>query len=276
MIRDQWKKIGIDLIVNEVERSLGQKRNISNENQLYAWQNDGSEHLFTFPTHVFPYDGTGGERRALRGRGSSRTAQKGKEPPAEVGELKKIYDNFRKAFGVPEEEQIKLGKEIWAIAADEVYTIGVIGLAAAVGGRPHLQEQHGQHPGPACTAARTARRRGSRGRRRSTTSRSATARRARLVKRPARRSPGGAFCCLTPAAIGLTHGASDCYRWTFRFVRRQRCRQDRGKVLRRGARMVSMGARARGGAAPDPSLNDRVAPTCRHERIAVEHSAGAG
>jgi hypothetical protein len=35
---------------------------------------------------------------------------------------------------VPEEEQIKLGKEIWSIAADQVYTIGVIGLAAAVGG----------------------------------------------------------------------------------------------------------------------------------------------
>ena len=43
-------------------------------------------------------------------------------------------DKFKKAFGAPEDEQIKLGKEIWAIAAEQVYTIGVIGLAAAVGG----------------------------------------------------------------------------------------------------------------------------------------------
>jgi peptide/nickel transport system substrate-binding protein len=133
MIRDQWRKIGVDLIVNEVERSLGQKRNISNENMMYAWQNDGSEHLFTFPTHVFPYDGTGGNG-ALFAEWFQTNGAKGKEPPAELEPLKKIYENFRKAFGVPEDEQIKLGKEIWAIAADQVYTIGVIGLAAAVGG----------------------------------------------------------------------------------------------------------------------------------------------
>jgi len=133
MVREHWKKIGIDLTVNEVERSLGQKRMINNENQMYAWQNDGSEHLFTFPGHVFPYDQVGGNG-ALYAEWFQSNGQKGKEPPPEVGELKKIYDNFRKAFGVPEEEQIKLGKEIWAIAADQVYTIGVIGLAAAVGG----------------------------------------------------------------------------------------------------------------------------------------------
>ena len=34
MIREHWKKIGIDLIVNEVERSLGEKRAANNELQL--------------------------------------------------------------------------------------------------------------------------------------------------------------------------------------------------------------------------------------------------
>ena len=55
MIREQWKKIGIDLVVQEVERSLAIKRGAANEQQLSAWNNDGSEHLFTFPVHVFPY-----------------------------------------------------------------------------------------------------------------------------------------------------------------------------------------------------------------------------
>jgi peptide/nickel transport system substrate-binding protein len=54
MIREQWKKIGIDLNVQEVERSLAIKRAAANEMQLSAWNNDGSEHLFTFPEHVFP------------------------------------------------------------------------------------------------------------------------------------------------------------------------------------------------------------------------------
>src|SRR5207245_5308085 len=56
MIREQWKKIGIDLTVQEVERSLALQRTAANEQQLAAWNNDGSEHLFTFPTHVFPFD----------------------------------------------------------------------------------------------------------------------------------------------------------------------------------------------------------------------------
>ncbi len=56
MIREQWKKIGIDLKVQEVERSLALKRTAANEQQLGAWNNDGSEHLFTFPLHVFPFE----------------------------------------------------------------------------------------------------------------------------------------------------------------------------------------------------------------------------
>ncbi len=54
MIREQWKKIGIDLTVQEVERSLAIKRTAANEQQLGAWNNDGSEHLFTFPTPRVP------------------------------------------------------------------------------------------------------------------------------------------------------------------------------------------------------------------------------
>ena len=56
MIREQWKKIGIELVVQEVERSLSIRRAAANEQQLSAWNNDGSEHLFTFPRHVFPYE----------------------------------------------------------------------------------------------------------------------------------------------------------------------------------------------------------------------------
>src|SRR5437899_11560627 len=53
MIREQWKKIGIDLQVQEVERSLALKRTAANEQQLSAWNNDGSEHLFNIPLHEF-------------------------------------------------------------------------------------------------------------------------------------------------------------------------------------------------------------------------------
>jgi peptide/nickel transport system substrate-binding protein len=130
MVREHWKKIGIDLVVQEVERSLGEKRHAANEFQLYAWNNDGSEHLFTFPGHVFPFDTTssGGP---LYGTWFQSAGQEGKEPPPR---LKELMEKFRKAFGVPEAEKVQLGKDIWKIAADEVFAIGVVGLGAAAQG----------------------------------------------------------------------------------------------------------------------------------------------
>ena len=129
MIREQWKKIGIDLVVQEVERSLALKRTAANEQQLGAWNNDGSEHLFTFPLHVFPF-----ELAAVASSGPlyvkwfhSAGAQ-GKEPEPKMREL---MDKWKRAFGVPEKERIQLGKEVWKIAAEEVYIIGVIGMGPA-------------------------------------------------------------------------------------------------------------------------------------------------
>jgi len=129
MIREQWKRIGIDLTVQEVERSLALKRTAANEQQLGAWNNDGSEHLFTFPLHVFPF-----ELAAVASSGPlyvkwfhSAGAQ-GKEPEPKMREL---MEKWKKAFGVPEKERIQLGKEVWKIAAEEVYIIGVIGMGPA-------------------------------------------------------------------------------------------------------------------------------------------------
>jgi peptide/nickel transport system substrate-binding protein len=142
MISQQLKRIGIDLQVKELERSLGQKRNSANENHIYAWQNDGSEHLYTFPGHVFPYDVTGGGGALYAAWFQSNGAQ-GKEPPPKV---KEVMDKWRKGFGVPEDEQVKLGKEIWATVVDEVFMAGVVGLAAAVSGVRLIKNNMGNVP----------------------------------------------------------------------------------------------------------------------------------
>jgi peptide/nickel transport system substrate-binding protein len=129
VIREQWKKLGIELVIQEVERSLAIRRAAANEQQLSAWNNDGSEHLFTFPRHVFPYEvadlATSGP---LYARWFQSAGAQGKEPPPRLREL---MEKFNRAFGVPEAERIALGKEVWKIAADEVYIIGVIGMGAA-------------------------------------------------------------------------------------------------------------------------------------------------
>ena len=152
MIREQWKKIGIDLQVQEVERSLAIKRTAANEQQLGAWNNDGSEHLFTFPAHVFPFDVdavvTSGP---LYARWFRSAGAQGKEPEPR---MKELMEKWKKAFGVPEKERIQLGKEVWKIAAEEVYIIGVVGMGpAAMGVRVvknnmgNIPSRHVQQPG---------------------------------------------------------------------------------------------------------------------------------
>jgi peptide/nickel transport system substrate-binding protein len=144
MIREQWKKIGIDLKVQEVERSLALQRTANNEQQLGAWNNDGSEHLFTFPLHVFPF-----ELAAVASSGPlyvkwfhSAGAQ-GKEPEPR---MKELMEKWKRAFGVPEKERIQLGKDIWKIAAEEVYIIGVIGMGPASMGVRVVKNNMGNIP----------------------------------------------------------------------------------------------------------------------------------
>jgi peptide/nickel transport system substrate-binding protein len=129
-IAETWARIGIKLAVKEVERGLGIQLNTSNKVQMWAWNNDGSEHMFTFPLHIFPFDNLSASG-PLYGQWFQSNGKDGEEPPPF---LKEIMAKWRKAFGVPREERIQLGKEIWAIAADEVHIIGVIGLGPAAMG----------------------------------------------------------------------------------------------------------------------------------------------
>lgn len=126
VIAQQWKKIGIDVTIKEVERSLGDKQNAANETIMRAWTGDGTDNLFYYSGNLFPSD-SGNAGGPLHGLWFQSNGAQGKEPPAP---LKKMMDNFRKAFGVPEAERIELAKEIWRINTEECYRVGVVGLAA--------------------------------------------------------------------------------------------------------------------------------------------------
>jgi len=127
VIGQQWKRIGIDLTIKEVERSLGEKQHAANETIMFVWTGDGTDNVFLFSGNLFPTGGTnaGGP---LYGQWFQTFGAQGLEPPPR---LKEMMEKFRKAFGVPEAERIQLAKEVWQINTDECYRIGVVGLAAA-------------------------------------------------------------------------------------------------------------------------------------------------
>ena len=103
---------------------------------------DGSEHLFTFPDHVLPWNPTGGGG-ALYAQWFQSFGESGKEPP---GKIKEAFDLFRKAAGMAEEERIQAGKQIWRIVTDEVFSFGIVGLSPAAMGVRIVKNNMGNIP----------------------------------------------------------------------------------------------------------------------------------
>jgi hypothetical protein len=129
MVKQQWKKIGIDVDVKELERNLAFTRDNSNENQMITWANDGSEMLFLFPRHALPVDAAESHMGMAFAKWYASKGTAGKKP--DDPELLRAYDLFRAAFGMKEEDRIKAAKELWKIIVEQTWSIGTVGQSPA-------------------------------------------------------------------------------------------------------------------------------------------------
>jgi len=144
MIKQQWKKIGIDADVKEVERNLFYTRINNNEQQISIWGNDGTEVLYLFPRHALPVEPV----EALLGNPIARWyasgGTQGKEP--KDPQLKKALELFRSAAGKKPQERYKIAQEIWKIIVDEQFSIGTVGQSPAVMGVRIVSKKLGNIP----------------------------------------------------------------------------------------------------------------------------------
>ena len=128
MTAEHWgKNLGVKTNVLAQERSLATTREGADQNQITVSWGDGSEHLFTFPGHIFPAFTSTPMGSAL-GLWFQSNGEKGQEP---LAPLKEVMTLYRKAFGVPEAERVELGKEIWRIVLDEAWSVGLVGQSPA-------------------------------------------------------------------------------------------------------------------------------------------------
>jgi ABC-type transport system substrate-binding protein len=131
MLREQWKKIGIQADVKEHERSLAYRRRDANEHHIHVDVHWGTENMFSHSMGtLFPFDATSAVG-PLYGRWYASRGTAGKEPPARIRE---VMDAYTRAFSVPDKERIALGRQVWRIATEEQWTIGTVGLSPAVMG----------------------------------------------------------------------------------------------------------------------------------------------
>ena len=129
MIVQQWKKIGIQGEVKEVERGLGEKRRDANQNQITLWSNGGTEQLYLYPYHALPV-GLGVMMGNESAKWYATSGKQGKEPRS--AEMKAAMDLFRSAATMKtKQERDKNAQEIWKIILEEQWSIGVVGLSPA-------------------------------------------------------------------------------------------------------------------------------------------------
>jgi peptide/nickel transport system substrate-binding protein len=131
MVREHWKAIGLQADVKENERSLAEKLIAANEHQIAIRAADGIEDIFAQdPGNAFPSSGTS-YNGPVYGTWFASGGTQGKEPPPRMKEMMELY---QKAYGVEEAERIQLTKQVWKILAEELWTIGTVGLSPATTG----------------------------------------------------------------------------------------------------------------------------------------------
>jgi peptide/nickel transport system substrate-binding protein len=142
MIVEHWKKIGIRGEVQEMERGLATARLRANEHQIYFETQWGADNIYGHTPWIFPADG-GIPLGPLYGTWYSSAGARGKTPPPRMREL---MDKYRKSFSVKDAERIRLAKEVWKIALDEMWMIPVVSNSPASQGVRVIKTNMGNIP----------------------------------------------------------------------------------------------------------------------------------
>lgn len=148
MIRQHWKAIGIELTVATIEPNLLTQRALSNQLMLSGHQ-VGTDDPFLRPDTLLPtvtnaYTGMIGIPYA---KWFATGGRDGTEPPEPVGALADAMSLYRQGLTASDEERATIGKEIFKLHADQVWSIGVVGFGLGIYGIYTADNRLGNVPG---------------------------------------------------------------------------------------------------------------------------------
>jgi peptide/nickel transport system substrate-binding protein len=130
-VQQQWDKLGIKVAVKEITTELQQVRAPGNQMDMTVWNADKcTDILFPItPMWFVPYN-TGWENSwcPLWAQWYASKGKSGEEPPKEA---KRLLDLWEKMLSTTiESQRTKLGQEILKSHAENLWTIGTVGLAS--------------------------------------------------------------------------------------------------------------------------------------------------
>jgi peptide/nickel transport system substrate-binding protein len=151
MIAQQWRKIGVQADVRELERTLAMTRTRNNEHQIMIWTNGGTELIYLFPRHALPVDTTEAFMGPEFAKWYVSNGAQGREPTDP--NMRKILDLYRAAAGQKEQsDRDKTAQEIWKLLVDQQYSIATVGESPAQFGVRLVSNKLGNIPARVCIA----------------------------------------------------------------------------------------------------------------------------
>jgi len=130
LIKEYWQKVGINLILKPLSSELMWTRYEANEVEMGScWFATASDMGFPLsPEFVVPMaTGFAGLWGGLWSRWYLSGGKEGEEPPEEIKKNIKLWEKMKTT--VDEKERIRLGKEMLHSNAENLWTIGVVGMA---------------------------------------------------------------------------------------------------------------------------------------------------
>jgi peptide/nickel transport system substrate-binding protein len=150
MIVQQWRAIGIAADMRLFERSLFYTRIRNDQNQMVLFSNNGSESLYLYTVPVLPMDPQSSFGGAAYAQWYATNGASGIAPTDAM--LLKGFDLLRGAASQAEDQRTDTAKEIWKLAVDEVWSIGLVGQSPAYMGTRVVNEKLENVPARTCTS----------------------------------------------------------------------------------------------------------------------------
>ncbi|MBI1172882.1 ABC transporter substrate-binding protein [bacterium] len=123
IIKEQWKKIGIELNATSVERSIYYSRGEANDYDFMVWNSPGGLDAYFDPRDFFPIHPQGSWQAIPWAKWYLSGGKDGEEPDASNKERLALYDQFKQTSDPAKQKEI-FGK-ILQIAADQFEMIGI-------------------------------------------------------------------------------------------------------------------------------------------------------
>ncbi len=129
LLKEYWEAVGIQTVLKELEVSLWVERFFSNQVEVSMW---GIDSIDDFNFQILgpwfipgtAYGGSTWHAHAWHTWVNS-GGEEGEEPPPKVKRMRELWLKMQQT--TDEDEITRLGKEIFAIQADQLYVIGVVG-----------------------------------------------------------------------------------------------------------------------------------------------------